>query len=71
MVNLVLAKRFRLGRQLAKERYDQCFVLPNSLKSALILFLLGLNAVRDLLVKCVMVCLTTLLSFGQSVTTHD
>ncbi|HRG63954.1 MAG TPA: lipopolysaccharide heptosyltransferase II [Burkholderiales bacterium] len=38
-----LAKRFRLGRQLAKERYDQCFVLPNSLKSALIPFFAGIK----------------------------
>lgn len=38
-----LAKRFRLGRQLAKEHYDQCFVLPNSLKSALIPFFAGIK----------------------------
>ena len=37
-----LAKRFRLGRNLAKEQYDQCFVLPNSFKSALVPFFAGI-----------------------------
>lgn len=32
---LKLLDRFRLGRQLARARYDQAVVLPNSLKSAL------------------------------------
>lgn len=35
---LGLFKRFRLGRQLASFAYDQAYVLPNSLKSALVPF---------------------------------
>ncbi|MDO8954053.1 MAG: lipopolysaccharide heptosyltransferase II [Gammaproteobacteria bacterium] len=33
-----LAERYRLGKQLRTEKYDQAFVLPNSWKSALIPF---------------------------------
>jgi len=33
---LKLIDRFRLGRELASERYDQAIVLPNTLKSALV-----------------------------------
>jgi heptosyltransferase-2 len=39
---LRLFDRFRLGRQLAKQHYDQAIVLPNSLKSALIPFFAGI-----------------------------
>lgn len=37
-----LKKRIRLGRELAKRRYDQVILLPNSLKSALIPFFAGI-----------------------------
>lgn len=33
---LKLADRFRLGRELARERYDQAIILPNTFKSALV-----------------------------------
>ena len=33
-----LLKRYRLGRELRRKHYDQCFVLPNSWKSALVPF---------------------------------
>lgn len=33
-----LLKRYRLGRELRQKNYDQCFVLPNSWKSALVPF---------------------------------
>jgi heptosyltransferase-2 len=39
---LRLPLRWRLGRALRKERYDQALVLPNSLKSALIPFFAGI-----------------------------
>jgi heptosyltransferase-2 len=39
---LALAKRYRLARELAKNRYDQSIVLPNSFKSALIPWLAGI-----------------------------
>ena len=35
---LKLAGRWRLGRELAKQRYDCAIVLPNSFKSALVPF---------------------------------
>ena len=38
-----LTGRWRLGRQLALEAYDQAFVLPNSWKSALPVFLAGIG----------------------------
>ena len=37
-----LATRWRLGRELAKTRYDQAIVLPGSLKSALVPFFAGI-----------------------------
>ncbi len=39
---LSLAARFRLARQLAGSCYQRAYVLPNSLKSALIPFLAGI-----------------------------
>lgn len=36
---LQLAQRWRLARQLRARRYDRCYVLPNSLKSAIVPFL--------------------------------
>lgn len=38
---LQLAQRWRLARQLRARRYDRCYVLPNSLKSAIVPFLAG------------------------------
>lgn len=35
---LDLYKRYQLGRQLRKEKYDQAIIIPNSLKSALVPF---------------------------------
>ncbi len=40
---LGLLKRFKLGLRLRKEHYDQAFILPNSLKSALIPFFAGIK----------------------------
>ena len=37
-----LGERWRLGRELAAERYDQAIVLPNSWKSALVPFFAGI-----------------------------
>ncbi len=37
-----LGVRWRIGRELARSRYDQAIVLPNSLKSALIPFFAGI-----------------------------
>ena len=39
---LKLADRFALGRKLARERYDQAIVLPNTLKSALVALFAGI-----------------------------
>ncbi|MGE5386827.1 MAG: lipopolysaccharide heptosyltransferase II [Betaproteobacteria bacterium] len=39
---LALKSRYRLARQLAAQRYDRAYILPNSLKSALIPFLAGI-----------------------------
>lgn len=39
---LALRKRWRLGRSLAKHGYSQAFLLPNSLKSALLPFFAGI-----------------------------
>ncbi len=39
---LDLAGRWRLARSLRRERFDRCFVLPNSAKSALVPFLAGI-----------------------------
>ncbi len=39
---LSLAARYRLARQLAREKYERAYVLPNSLKSALIPFFAGI-----------------------------
>ena len=39
---LSLKERFRLGRELAKKGYERAYVLPNSLKSALIPFFAGI-----------------------------
>mgnify|MGYP003461676874 FL=1 len=38
-----LIKRIKLGFSLRSEHYDQCFVLPNSLKSALVPFFAGIQ----------------------------
>ena len=40
---LALAGRWRLARELARQSYDQCIVLPNSFKSALIPLLAGIR----------------------------
>ncbi len=40
---LGLAKRWRLGRQLRSQKYDQALLLPNSLKSALVPFFAGIS----------------------------
>jgi len=40
---LKLRERWKVARQLARERYDQVIVLPNSLKAALIPFLSGIR----------------------------
>jgi len=40
---LMLATRWRLARELAGQRYDQCIVLPNSFKSALVARLAGIG----------------------------
>jgi len=40
--SLQLAMRFKLGRQLKRNGYDQTIVLPNSLKSALVPFFAGI-----------------------------
>ena len=39
---LDLSGRWRLARTLRRRRYDRCFILPNSLKSALVPFLAGI-----------------------------
>jgi heptosyltransferase II len=39
---LALLTRFRLGKKLAREGYDRAYVLPNSLKSALLPFFAGI-----------------------------
>jgi len=39
---LQLAQRWRLARRLRERRYDRCYVLPNSLKSAIVPFLAGI-----------------------------
>ena len=38
-----LKKRWRIGRELGKQGYDQVIVLPGSLKSALIAFATGIK----------------------------
>src|ERR1700712_2420090 len=40
---LQLLERFKLGRTLARQCYDRAYVLPNSLKSALIPFFAGIK----------------------------
>lgn len=40
---LNLLERYRLGKQLRTEQYDQAIVLPNSLKSALVPFFAGIR----------------------------
>ena len=40
--DLALLKRWQCGRTLAKHRFDQAIVLPNSIKSALIPFMAGI-----------------------------
>lgn len=40
---LELKKRWRIGRELGKEGYDQVIVLPGSLKSAIIALVTGIN----------------------------
>lgn len=39
---LQMGERFRVARALRRERYDRCYLLPNSLKSALIPWLAGI-----------------------------
>ncbi len=39
---LALKSRYRLARQLAEKKYDRAYILPNSLKSALIPFFAGI-----------------------------
>jgi heptosyltransferase II len=39
---LSLKARWRLGRELGKQAYDQAYILPNSLKSALVPFMAGI-----------------------------
>ena len=39
---LKFSDRFRLGRELARERYDQAIVLPNTFKSALVTLFAGI-----------------------------
>ncbi|GHU17708.1 lipopolysaccharide heptosyltransferase II [Betaproteobacteria bacterium] len=39
---LALGRRFQFGRQLARRNYRQAYVLPNSAKSALLLFFAGI-----------------------------
>lgn len=39
---LQLAERLRLARSLRRQRYDRCYVLPNSMKSALVPWLAGI-----------------------------
>lgn len=39
---LALKSRYRLARRLAKQRYERAYLLPNSLKSALVPFLAGI-----------------------------
>ncbi len=40
---LELGRRWKLARELRRERYDRCYVLPNSMKSALVPWLAGIG----------------------------
>lgn len=49
-----LFRRYKLGQSLRLKHYDQAIITPRSYKSALVPFLLKLNNVRVIVVKCVM-----------------